>query len=49
MNGMREKSGPSKSLPTFSMDRDRLLSRLVHQYLFVSIFRACAESQVVEN
>lgn len=46
---LREKSWPSKNLPTFSMDRDRLLSRLVHQYLFVSIFRACAESQASEH
>jgi F-type H+-transporting ATPase subunit gamma len=40
---------PSRSLPTFSMDRDILLSRLLNQYLFVSIFRACAESQASEH
>jgi F-type H+-transporting ATPase subunit gamma len=40
---------PSRSLPTFSMDRDRLLSRLIHQYLFVAVARACAESQASEH
>lgn len=46
---LERKSWPSRSLPTMSMDRDRLLSRLIHQYLFVSIFRACAESQASEH
>lgn len=40
---------PGPSLPTFSMDRAPLLSRLLRQYLFVSIFRACAESQAAEH
>jgi F-type H+-transporting ATPase subunit gamma len=31
------------------MQRKALLSRLLHQYLFVSIFRACAESQASEH
>jgi len=39
----------SRSLPTFSMDRNRLLSRLIRQYVFVSLFRACAESLASEN
>jgi len=26
-----------------------LLSKLIHQYLFVSLFRACAESQASEH
>lgn len=39
---------PSRRLPTFTMDRDVLLRRLLHHYLFVSIFRACAESQASE-
>lgn len=42
-------SWPSRSLPTFSMDRERLLSRLLRQYLFVTLFRACAESQASEH
>ncbi|MDT8384711.1 MAG: F0F1 ATP synthase subunit gamma [Gammaproteobacteria bacterium] len=40
---------PSRSLPTFSMDRERLLSHLLRQYLFVTLFRACAESQASEH
>ena len=39
----------SNSLPAFATDRRRLLSRLVRQYLFVSLFRACAESLASEN
>ena len=31
------------------MDRERRHSHLLHQYLFVSIFRACAESQASEH
>ena len=39
----------SRSLPTWSMDSDVLFSRLVKQFLFVSLFRACAESMAGEN
>ncbi len=46
---LREETWPARSLPIFTMDRDRLLSRLLHQYLFVSVFRACAESQASEH
>ena len=45
----REEPWQSSSLPTFATDRRRLLSRLVRQYLFVSLFRACAESLASEN
>jgi len=31
------------------MNRETLLSRLIQQYLFVSLFRACAESLAGEN
>ena len=40
---------PSHALPMFTMDRDRLFSRLVRQYLFVSLYRALAESLASEN
>ena len=40
---------PSRSLPTFSMDHDQLFTRLLRQYLFVTLFRACAESQASEH
>jgi F-type H+-transporting ATPase subunit gamma len=47
--GLAEKPWPSRSLPTFSMPRPVLLQRLVRQYLFVALFRACAESQASEH
>jgi F-type H+-transporting ATPase subunit gamma len=31
------------------MDRSRLFSELTRQYLFVSLYRACAESMASEN
>ena len=40
---------PTRMLPQFSMDRDQLFSALIRQYLFVSLFRACAESLASEN
>jgi F-type H+-transporting ATPase subunit gamma len=36
-------------LPTFTMAPDTLLERLLNQHLFVTIFRACAESQASEH
>lgn len=46
---LTEERWPSRSLPTFTMKRTTLLQRLLHQYLFVSVFRACAESQASEH
>jgi F-type H+-transporting ATPase subunit gamma len=46
---LEEQTWPSRSLPTFTMNREVLLSKLLNQYLFVSIFRACAESQASEH
>ncbi len=40
---------PSRSVPTFTMDRQQLLASLLRQYFLVSIFRACAESQASEH
>lgn len=39
----------AKGLPTFSMDADVLLSALLRQHLFMSIFRAGAESLAAEH
>jgi len=39
----------TRTLPAFTMNRNILLSRLIRQYLFVSLFRACAESLAGEN
>jgi F-type H+-transporting ATPase subunit gamma len=46
---LEEEPWPSRVLPTFSMNPERLLAALVRQYLFVSLFRACAESQAAEH
>ncbi len=40
---------PSRSLPTFTMEPTQLFRQLLHQYLFVTLFRACAESQASEH
>lgn len=40
---------PSRSLPTFTMDREALFSALIRQYLFVGLYRAAAESLASEN
>lgn len=40
---------PSRSLPTFSMNSKALVGALLRQYFFVTIFRACAESQASEH
>jgi F-type H+-transporting ATPase subunit gamma len=45
----RDERWQSQSLPMFVSERRGLLSRLVQHYLFVSFFRACAESLASEN
>lgn len=42
-------AGKSRSLPMYTMERERLLSRLVSQYLFAQLYRAYAESLASEN
>ncbi len=39
----------SRSLPLWTMETNVLFSRLVKQFLFVSLFQACAESLAGEN
>ena len=46
---LEEEPWPSHLLPIFTMDRQQLLSALLKQYFFVSIFRACAESLASEH
>ncbi len=46
---LQKKSWPSRVLPTYTMDWDALFSALIRQYLFVSLFRAFAESLASEN
>ncbi|QDT89971.1 F0F1 ATP synthase subunit gamma [Gimesia algae] len=45
----QQRLSTSRSLPLYTMNRTNLLSRLIQQYLFVSLFRACAESLAGEN
>ena len=40
---------PTKNLPEVIGDREHTLRALVREYLFVSLFRACAESLAAEN
>lgn len=44
-----EVSWPSRVLPTYTLDRERLFSTLLQQYFFVTLFRACAETQASEH
>jgi F-type H+-transporting ATPase subunit gamma len=46
---LRGKSWPTHILPSFTMDWDSLFSALIREYLFVSLFRAFAESLASEN
>jgi len=46
---LKQRRWQSRTLPTFTMERGQLFSVLIHQYLFVSLFRACAESLSSEN
>jgi F-type H+-transporting ATPase subunit gamma len=46
---LKGKAWPSRSLPQFTMDWDDLFSALIRQYLFISLFRAFAESLAAEN
>lgn len=46
---LQQEGWPSRRLPTYTMNRDRLLRRLIYQYLFVTVFRSCAESQASEH
>lgn len=45
----RSQTWDSSSLPMFTMEPDRLLSSLIGEYLFITIFRAYAESMASEN
>ena len=46
---LRAKSWPTRILPTYTMDWDSLFSALIHEYLFISLFQAFAESLASEN
>jgi len=49
LQAQEQKKWPTHILPMFTMDSDQLFSALVRQYLFVSLYRTCAESLASEN
>ena len=49
LEGLRKKPWSTRMLPIFTMDRKQLFSALIRHYLFVSLFRAFAESLASEN
>lgn len=44
-----EQQWPSRTIPTHTIPKAKLVKHLVHQYLFILIFQACAESQASEQ
>jgi len=46
---LQSRPWPTKMIPTFTMDEKRLFQVLIREYLFVSLFRAFAESLASEN
>ena len=46
---LREKPWPTRTLPTYTLGWDSLFSALIREYLFISLFRAFAESLASEN
>ena len=49
LHQLKQQQWQSRSLPTFTMDKDKLAAALFRQYFFVSLFNACAESLRSEN
>jgi len=49
LKDIARKKWDSKSLPIFRMDCNRIFSSLIREYLFVSLYRAFAESLASEN
>jgi len=49
IKGLQAKPWPSKVISMFTMDERRLIQLLIREYLFVSLYRAFAESLASEN
>jgi len=49
IHGLRARPWPSKVIPMFTMEEKQLFHLLIHEYLFVSLFRAFADSLASEN
>lgn len=46
---LERRAWPGRSLPSFTMQAENLLAALLRQHLFISLYRACAESQAAEH
>jgi F-type H+-transporting ATPase subunit gamma len=49
LQDIKMRKWPTKVLPTFTMEWDKLFPLMVRQYVFVSLFQATAESLASEN
>jgi F-type H+-transporting ATPase subunit gamma len=49
IHSLKAKRWPSRVIPTYTMDTEALFRSLIREYLFVSLFRAFAESLASEN
>ena len=49
LNRLPERDWPTRRLPSFFMDWDKLFSALVNEYFFVALYRASMESLASEN
>jgi F-type H+-transporting ATPase subunit gamma len=49
IHSLKAKRWPSRVLPTYFMETERLSQSLIHEYLFVSLFQALADSLASEN
>lgn len=49
LKNIEKRKWPTKVLPTFTMDWQTLFGSLIREYLFVSLYRAFAESLASEN
>ena len=49
IRGLKAKLWKSRTLPIYTMNTERLYQSLIREYLFVSLFRAFAESLASEN
>ncbi|RMF44552.1 MAG: F0F1 ATP synthase subunit gamma [Planctomycetota bacterium] len=49
LDALQQQEWPTRAIPAVTMDTGTLFSALVRQYLFVSVFRACAETMASEN
>ncbi len=49
LHSLEESRWPSRVLPIYTMNWDSLFAALIRQYMFVALYRACAESLAAEN